>query len=276
MATPDRRSTPATARVALSRLRGLIDRPAWTEGEPARVAAAMTDLCRNPGGARDRQLLRGTEVLVIDRDGAWTFVEAQGNGYCGWVAQAALTAERPPLTHRVTAPATHIYPAADMKQREIAALSMGARLAVAGTENGFAQLAEGGFVPLQHLANQPDTDPATVAQRLLGTPYLWGGNSRAGIDCSGLVHAALSACAIPCPGDADQQSADVGRPLDPTEPYMRGDLLFWRGHVAMAISPEAMIHANARAMAVTEEAITPARERIEAADPYLGARRPTG
>jgi len=276
MPAPDRRSTPATARVALARLRGQIDRPAWTEGEAARVAVPLADLCRAPDDARDRQLLCGTDVLVIDRESGWAFVEAQADGYCGWITSASLTDTRPPLTHCVAAPATHIYPVPDFKRREIASLSLGARLSVTGTEGAFARLAEGGFVPLQHLADQPDTDPAAVAQRLLGTPYLWGGNSRAGIDCSGLVQAALSACAIPCPGDSDQQFAAVGRSLDPDEPLKRGDLLFWRGHVAMTLSPQTMIHANAHAMAVTEEPIAPARARIEAAEPFLGARRPRG
>lgn len=276
--TSDRRSTPATERVALTRLKGQLDRPAWTEGEAARVAVPLTDLCRAPDGARDRQLLWGADVTVIDAEGPWRFVEAAADGYCGWVEAAALTAELPPITHRVAAPATHVYPRADMKTRELAGLSLGARLAVAAIEGPFARLATGGFVPLVHIADAPDSDPAAVAQRFLGTPYLWGGNSRAGIDCSGLAQAALLACAIPCPGDSDQQWQAVGRRLEAGEGYRRGDLLFWPGHVAMALSAERMIHATARFMAVVEEGIDETIARIDAAGegPLMGARRPAG
>lgn len=276
--TRDRRSTPATDRVALSRLRGEIERPSYTEGEAARVAVPVTDLCRAPDGARDRQLLCGADVTVIDAEGAWRFVEAAADGYCGWVEAAALTTDLPPITHRVSAPATHVYPCAGIKQRELAGLSLGARLAVAGVEGRFARLATGGFVPVAHIADTPDRDPAAVAQRLLGTPYLWGGNSRAGIDCSGLAQAALTACGIACPGDSDQQWEAVGRPLQHGESYSRGDLLFWPGHVAIALSPSRMIHATAQFMAVVEEGIADAIARIEAAGegPLKGARRPAG
>jgi cell wall-associated NlpC family hydrolase len=178
----------------------------------------------------------------------------------------------PPVTHRVSAPATHVYPWADMKQPEIASLSLGARLSVTGTQGRFARLATGGFVPIQHVGDRPASDPVAVAERLLGTPYLWGGNSRWGIDCSGLVQAALAACGTACPGDSDLQRAA----FPPTESIQRGDLLFWPGHVAMAVSDRMMIHATAYAMAVIHEPIPDALARIDAAGegPFLGAHRP--
>ncbi|SNR34457.1 NlpC/P60 family protein [Paracoccus sediminis] len=270
--TLDRRLTPATDRVALDCLRGVIERPSYTPGRPARLAAWLADLMTAPDGRRDRQVNFGADVTVIETRGGWCFVQAAFDGYCGWLPAAALATGLPPLTHRVTAPATHVYPAPDMKQPEQASLSIGARLSVAGIEGRFARLGTGGFVPVQHIGDQPATDPVAVAERLLGTPYLWGGNSRWGIDCSGLVQAALTACDIPCPGDSDLQRADF--PVADT--IRRGDLLFWPGHVALAMSPDRMIHATAFAMAVIVESIPQAMARIDAAGegPFLGIRRP--
>lgn len=268
----DRRLTPATDRVAHERLRGLIDRPAFTAGQPARLSVPLADLLTAPDGRRDRQLIFGADVTVIETRGAHSFVEAAADGYCGWVPSAALGAERPAITHRVSAPATHLYPAPDMKQPEIASLSLGARLAITAISGRFASLATGGYIPLQHISDVPATDPVAVAESLLGTPYLWGGNSRSGIDCSGLVQAALTACGTACPGDSDLQRAAF--PATPT--IRRGDLLFWPGHVALAASETLMIHATAYAMAVIWEPIPDAIARIEAAGegPFLGAHRP--
>lgn len=268
----DPRLTPATDRVALARLRGVLDRPDYTLGTPARLAVPLADLRNAPDGRRERQVNFGAGLTVIEVRGDWSFVQAALDGYCGWLYGAALTENLPPLTHRVTARATHVYPAPDMKRRETDALSIGARLSVTGHEGRFARLATGGWVPAQHIGDAPERDPVAVAERLSGTPYLWGGNSSAGIDCSGLVQAALSACGIACPGDSDLQRAAFPE----TGNIRRGDLLFWPGHVAMAVDGVRMIHANAHAMAVTVEAIDAAIARIDAAGdgPFLGARRP--
>ncbi|WP_405402215.1 C40 family peptidase [Paracoccus sp. Ld10] len=270
----DRRLTPATDRVALDSLRGVLDRPSYTPGQPARVAIPLVDLLATPKGRRDRQLNFGADVTVIDRDAGMSFVQAALDGYCGWIADTALITDLPAITHRVTAPATHVYTEPDMKRPERFALSLGARVSVTHIQDRFATLATGGHVPIQHLGDSPAADPVPVAESLLGTPYLWGGNSRAGIDCSGLVQAALTACGIACPGDSDQQRAA----FVPTDTVARGDLLFWPGHVAMAMSADLMIHATAWTMSVTVEPIRDAIARIDAAGdgPFLGAHRPAG
>ncbi|WP_374302324.1 NlpC/P60 family protein [Paracoccus sp. (in: a-proteobacteria)] len=267
----DRRLTPATDRVALESLCGVIERPAYTPGHPARLIVPLADLMTAPDGRRDRQVNFGADVTVIETRGAWCFVQAALDGYCGWLPAAALGHDLLPVTYRVTAPATHVYPAPDMKQREAASLSLGARLSVAGIEGRFARLATGGFVPVQHVGDGPAMDPVPVAESLSGTPYLWGGNSRWGIDCSGLVQAALTACDISCPGDSDLQR-DAFPAVDDIR---RGDLLFWPGHVALAMSPDRMIHATAWTMSVIVEPIPEARARIEAdGTAFLGIRRP--
>lgn len=270
----DRRLLPATERVALATLRGKIERPAYTPGHPMRVTAAVADLCRTPGGARDRQAVFGTDVILIDETAGFSFIQSSLDGYCGWLRSDALGSDRPPISHRVCAPATHIYSQPDMKQPEIMGLSLGARLSVLAVQNGFARLTSGGWVPQQHISEQPETDPATVATKLIGTPYLWGGNSRWGIDCSGLAQAALTSCAVTCPGDSDMQEQAFAKVSDE---FQRGDLLFWPGHVAMALDARQMIHATAFAMAVIVEPITQAMARIDAAGqgPFRGARRPS-
>lgn len=265
----DRRLTPATDRVAL---RGSgVDRPVITDGTPMRVAVPLVDLDREPDGRRDRQLLFGADVTVIERRHDRAFVQAAADGYCGWVPMAALSAEMPAITHRISAPATHLYPRATMKEREISSLSLGSRLSVAAIEGGFARLVSGQFVPVQHMSDTPAPDPAAVALSLLGTPYLWGGNSRGGIDCSGLAQAAFAACGVTIPGDSDLQQAAFPEVPD----IRRNDLLFWPGHVAVALDAQTMVHATAFRMGVITEGIAAAVARIDAAGegPFRGARR---
>lgn len=271
--THDRRLTPATERVALDRLRGVIDRPAYTAGRPARVTVPIADLCRAPAGARDRQVNFGADLTVIDENEGWAFVEAALDGYCGWIRAAHLGDADAPITHRVSAPATHIYSAPNLKTPETLSLSLGARLSISGRDGAFAQLVQGGWIPAQHITDLPAKDPAAVAEQLIGTPYLWGGNSRWGIDCSGLMQAALAACAVACPGDSDLQEAAFA-PIEGE--IRRNDLLFWPGHVAMALDGDRMIHATAFAMAVIIEPIKAAIARIDASGqgPFRGARRP--
>lgn len=269
----DRRLTPATAHIALESLRGVLPRPAYTPGQPARLVVPVADLRRAPAGTRDRQVIFGADLTLIDQEGDWAFVQAAADGYCGWLHADSLGHDLPQITHRVSAPATHVYAEADLKSPERTTLSLGARLSVTGMQGRFAHLAQGGWVPVQHIAEAPAADPAEVAQSLLGTPYLWGGNSRQGIDCSGLAQAALSACAVPCPGDSDMQDAAFPRVEGEIQ---RNDLLFWPGHVAMALDNARMIHATAFAMAVIIEPIAEAIARIDASGqgPFRGARRP--
>ncbi len=258
----DPRLTPFSGRVAHDSLRGRVDAPAFTAGTPATVATPLADLRRRPDGPRDRQLLRGARVQVLDRDGATAFVT--WDGYCGWVSAEALGPDIRP-THRVAVPATLLYTAPDAKSPAQDALSLGARLAVTEARGAFLRAECGHWVPDAHLCrvDQPAPDPVAVAESLLGTPYLWGGNSRAGIDCSGLVQLALHAAGRPCPADSDlQQDAFAAHALVAGTPARRGDLLFWRGHVAWVATPDRLVHANAHTMSVAPEGLDAAIARI--------------
>ncbi|SDX90968.1 C40 family peptidase [Citreimonas salinaria] len=260
----DRRLTPANERVAAASLRGRVDAPRYVEGSAAGVTAPVVDLCAAPGGPRDRQLLAGAAVTVFEREADWAFVQSEDDGYVGYVKATSLGTTCAP-THRVTARATHVYPRADIKSPEGVALPMGARVAVLTRHGRFAETAHG-FVPAAHLSplDERAADPVEVAERLVGTPYLWGGNSAFGIDCSGLVQLALALCGRSCPGDSDLQERALGETQPPGTPARRGDLLFWKGHVAWVADPDTILHANVHHMAVAYEAREGAIARIEA------------
>lgn len=266
----DRRLTPATDRVAHVSLRGRLERPRFTEGERLRVSVALADLLKAPGGARDRQLWLGEDFTVVDRRDGWAFGFAEKDGFCGWLPETALADAAPP-THWVASPGTLLYPEPRSASRELAALPMGARLAVLGPVDKWAETTQG-FVPFRHLRPLGDwlADPVAVAEGLLHTPYLWGGNSRHGIDCSGLVQLAFHVCGVQVAGDSDLQMGD-GRAIA-REEARRGDLVFWNGHVAILTGPDRIIHANGGTMSVAFEGLEEAIERIM----RQGEGEPTG
>lgn len=270
----DRRLTPMTARVAHMSMRDQAGDVPLTKGVGQNVVHALADLRSAPFGARERQLPFGTEFCVIDRDQGHAFGFAVRDGYCGWLAQDALGLAPPP-THWVSSTGTHLYPAPRVQAPEVMALPMGAEVTVIGFDQGFAQTAAG-FIPQMHLSEigQFRSDFAAVAAEFLGAPYLWGGNSRAGLDCSGLVQMSLRACGIAAQGDSDLQQV-LGDEIAPNDALIRNDLVFWRGHVAIVVDQTTLIHANGHTMSVAYEGIAPCIARIAAqgGGPVIHRRR---
>ncbi|GMG83733.1 C40 family peptidase [Paralimibaculum aggregatum] len=273
----DPRVTLARPDLAAAELEGRVSAERYVALREKVVCMPVAPVTATPdgGAGMTTQLLFGERVLVAEEDGHWAWVQGALDGYVGYVPLNCI--DDPELmgaaapSHRVTAVSTHVYPAPDFKSRPGGALSFGARLAVAeavrGNQADFAALASGGFVPLSHVAPlaAPASDWVAEAERLVGVPYLWGGRSALGIDCSGLVQLALQAAGRDCPRDSDQQAAVLGTDLPRGAKPARGDLVFWKGHVGIMLNGTRLLHANIHHMAVAAEPLAAARRRIAAA-----------
>lgn len=232
--------------------------------DSGQIIRPLSDLLRSPDGPRDRQLMLGDIVRILSEAEGYCRVRTDKDGYEGYVPKTDL-GEVTAATHKVSVLATHAYEDADLKSPDRASLSFGCRVAASAAIAGFLKTSQG-FVPSQHLSpvGQVMSDPVEVAALFVGTPYLWGGNSRLGIDCSGLVQAALLACGHDCPGDSGDQERVLGTALPSGSNPLKGDLLFWKGHVAWVAGPDTLLHANAHHMAVQYEPLSEAIQRIEA------------
>ncbi len=260
----DRRLTACNGRVASIDLMGQVKADTFVRGDIARISIPIADLRDTPNGSRERQLLHGETVKIYDEISDSFFVQADKDQYVGYVSKEAISQSSIEPTHVVSVPLCHAYPDPDVKSEPTLQFTMGAKVMVVNDMNGFYET-ELGWVSKRSTSIMPSpfSDPVSVAEILEKTPYLWGGNSALGIDCSGLVQLSCNLCKIACPADSDLQALSIGKVLRPKDNLKRGDLIFWNGHVAWVSAPDMLFHANAFHMSTVWENLSSAIKRID-------------
>jgi cell wall-associated NlpC family hydrolase len=265
----DPRVTAARDDFAAKELEGRVTARRYVEGRVYEIAEPQAPVWvePRPDASLVTEALRGERVVIYDRNAegfAWGQLAA--DNYVGWLPEHALGPPGPSATHKVSALRTLAFPAPSIKLPPIEALPFGARVVISGFDGRMAITSTNLYVPVPHLklVDENEVDFAAVAERFLGAPYLWGGKTVLGLDCSGLVQVALTACGAACPRDSDMQEAALGEPVraDAYSDLRRGDLMFWKGHVAIVRDRATLLHANAFHMAVAIEPIADAIKRI--------------
>lgn len=278
----DRRLTPARPDLAARHLDGTVEALAFADPVPMRVVTPSAPLRREPrpDAPLDTEALAGEAVRVYEQHEGWAWGQLAGDSYVGYLPEECLAGDAAAPTHRVCALRTFVYPGPSIKLPPLEALSIGAGLAVTGESGDFFTTERGGHVFKPHLCprSQHEPDFVAVAERFLHVPYLWGGRTSLGLDCSALVQLSLAAAGMAAPRDSDLQERELGEALaydDSLDGLSRGDLVFWKGHVGIMTDPDTLLHATAFTMSVIREPLRPARDRILARNggPITAIRR---
>jgi cell wall-associated NlpC family hydrolase len=276
---PDPRRHVYRADLAAASLRGRVKAPSYVTGEERQLTLPVRPLRKEPrfDAGLDSEALFGETVTVYDESEGWAWVQLARDGHVGYMPSEGLASQILGPSHRVTALRTYVHPEPDIKSPPRAILSLNSLVTATAAQGRFLALADGGFVFAGHVAPSAETAPdyVAVAQAFVGTPYLWGGRTSFGVDCSGLVQLALEAAGLSCPRDSDMQAAELGRALEQGQGALkRGDLVFWADHVGIMLDAERVLHANAHHMATTIEPLAMAAERIgRTGSPILCVRR---
>ncbi|ODT89297.1 NlpC/P60 family protein [Phenylobacterium sp. SCN 70-31] len=263
----DPRITPWRDGVAARSLEGILEAEVYLDPKAMGCAVAAAAIRAAPGHGAEQmdQLLFGERFEVIEEEGDWLFGQAARDGYVGFVEAAALAPAGPLPTHRVSALRTYAFAEASIKSRAMGPYSLNSLVCVEAVEGKLAKVSGAGWMAADHLSpiGAFEEDWAAVAERFVGAPYLWGGRESLGLDCSGLVQQALFASGRACPRDTDMQAA-LGAEIGAGD-FGRGDLVFWKGHVALGVGDGRIVHANGHHMATVIEPLAEAVARIEAA-----------
>jgi cell wall-associated NlpC family hydrolase len=260
----DPRITPCRDGIAARRLEGILEAEVYLDTRIMTCTAPAAAIRSAPDAESEQmdQLLFGEGFEVLEEEGVWRLGQSLRDGYVGFVEAALLAPAGSWPTHRVAAIRTYAFSGPSIKTRASGPYSINALVTVEAVEGRLAKVSGAGWMTGDHL--QPigmgEDDWAAVAERFLGAPYLWGGRESLGLDCSGLVQQALFACGRACPRDADQQEL-LGSPIT-ADAFGRGDLVFWKGHVAIGLGDGLIIHANGHHMAVAIEPLAEAIRRI--------------
>ena len=275
----DRRTLLARPDLADSRLEGLVRAERFAEVKAMRCIRSTAGILKAPedGSVQEDELLFGEDFDLLEARDGWAWGQARRDGYVGFVRAEALAPQTDdPPTLGVGVVRTCGFRGPDLKSGVVSQLSIGSLIRPGESRNRFVDAGEAGWIWAAHLRSVGvfETDPVSVAELFLGAPYVWGGRSSLGLDCSGLVQQALMATGRACPRDTDQQFAAFPDAVE-RGALARGDLVFWKGHMGMMLDADRMIHANAHHMAVAIEPVDEALVRIEKAGvPFLGFRRP--
>ncbi len=269
--------------LAAKGLEGVVKADRYVAGEAAVVARSSVPLRKlpDPSYGFETEALFGEQITIFDEAGGWAWIQLARDGYVGYVPSDALRRGIAWPTHRIHSLGTFVYGAPDIKSPPLLYLAMNALLTVSGGDERFLELEGGAYVYARHatVVARHARDFVEIAERFIGTPYLWGGRTHIGLDCSGLVQTSLLAAGIIAPRDTDMQQAELGESVsidDDLEGFTRGDLVFWKGHVGLMIDSVLMVHANAHHMQVALEPLHEAAQRIRKASGEIVAVKRLG
>ena len=271
----DKRFLACNGRVAAAELAESVSNVQLVEGEVHQCSAPVTTICATPGGGASCQLVFGQNFRVLETRHDWCFGQCVRDGYVGYAKRSDLGAAEQ-KSHWVCSLGSGLYTQESLKSPLRTWLPFGSRVLVEDEKNEFVRVAGGDFIPRAHIIRLKHncTDFVAVAEMFLHCPYLWGGNTLLGIDCSGLVQVALTACGIACPRDSDLQSTRLGKYRSKEHAPKRGDLAFWQGHVGIMADEQTLLHASAHSMRVVLEPFDVVLNRIQNSegDTFIGLK----
>ena len=276
----DPREYAYKAGLAADYMRGLIGSQKFVVGKMFQVKINVASLKKSPDQSSEQvsELLFGEEIIIYEIVNAWAWGQSQTDGYVGYVSMDHISSKVQENTHEVTALRAFVYRQPDIKAPTITCLSMSSQLSITHSKGLFAHIENLGWIFEKSIRalGGIESDFVSVAQKFTGTPYLWGGRSSFGIDCSGLVQLSLRGVGVLCPRDTDQQASSVGSPInDEITKLLRGDLIYMNGHVAIMVDPNTILHANAFHMSVEHESLDGFLSRLKQDNIHnVQARRP--